>query len=83
MVKWTSEILVSYHTITWRHNPENIDLNQRVDGYDVCTVPFHGQLSVVYNRSKPSASARYDMKAVLTLELPLTTWQPHLNRHHA
>jgi hypothetical protein len=23
---WTSEMLVSYHNNTWRHNPEDLDL---------------------------------------------------------
>jgi hypothetical protein len=24
---WTSETLISYHNTTWRHNPEDLDLN--------------------------------------------------------
>jgi hypothetical protein len=29
-VAWTSEMLVSYYNITWRHNPEDLDLNWRI-----------------------------------------------------
>jgi len=27
---WSTETVVSYHNITWRHNPEDLDLKLRV-----------------------------------------------------